>query len=291
MRFVLAAFALLLAAPQAAADNVPNISGFRIGMTEEEARLLAPDLSWPTSQDRRRFGVVRRDHQLGEVRSPLRLIFVDHTLEYAGGGAMVTVRDGAECTDKFRSMVEALEAGAGPLDDAPEGRDSDAALPPIETAGGSIIRRSGSATGTGASAEAHAPAFIEARAWAYQAGEAWQCSLSFDMSAQAPPPSDLRQSSIQDYTWLERPDARDFARYYPVAALEAGRPGHVVLICTVAADGAVNCTIGYEGPQGWGFGEAALRVSRHFRMAPETKDGTSTAGATVRVPIRFRVQA
>lgn len=290
MRFVLAAFALLLVAPQAAADNIPNISGFRIGMTEAEARSSAPDLFWPNSEGRRRFGVVRRDHRLGEVQSPLRLIFVDHTLEYVGGGALVEVSDSAECMEKFRSMVVALEAGAGPLDDAPEHHDSDAALPPIETAGGSIIRRFESESGTGASAEAHGPAFIEVRAWAYEHAQAWQCSLSLDMSAQAPPDSDLRQSSIQNYSWLERPDARDFARYYPTAALEAGRPGHVVLTCTVLADGAVNCTVGYEGPQGWGFGEAALRISRHFRMAPETKDGTSTAGAIVRVPIRFRVQ-
>lgn len=212
MRFVLAAFALLLVAPQAAADNIPNISGFRIGMTEAEARSSAPDLFWPNSEGRRRFGVVRRDHRLGEVQSPLRLIFVDHTLEYVGGGALVEVSGSAECMEKFRSMVVALEAGAGPLDDAPEHHDSDAALPPIETAGGSIIRRFESESGTGASAEAHGPAFIEVRAWAYEHAQAWQCSLSLDMSAQAPPDSDLRQSSIQNYSWLERPDAREIGR-------------------------------------------------------------------------------
>jgi TonB family protein len=278
----------LLVAPQAAADNIPNISGFRIGMTEEEARLSAADVVWPNTEYRRTFSVTG-PVRLGELESQLHLIFVDRVLDYVRGDELLTVSDSADCIGKFRSLVEWLEARAGPLDDAPDNRDSNGALPSIETAGGSIIRLYEAAPGASASAEAHAAAFVEARAWAYEYGGSWRCSLHFEMSGHAPPPPDLPQSNIRDYTWASSPTSRDFARYYPYRAVEVGRPGYVVLICTVVAEGALDCAVGYEGPQGWGFGEAALRISRHFRIAPDTKDGASTAGATVRVPIRFSI--
>jgi len=104
-----------------------------------------------------------------------------------------------------------------------------------------------------------------------------------------PPPAPPTPSVITNPQWLERPNARDFARYYPERALERGQEGRVNLACIVAADGRIACTVTSEDPAGWGFGEAALRISRHFRMAPATRDGAATSGGRVNVPIRFNV--
>ncbi len=104
-----------------------------------------------------------------------------------------------------------------------------------------------------------------------------------------PPPAPPTPSVITNPTWLERPNARDFARYYPERALERGQEGRVNLACIVAADGLIACTVTSEDPAGWGFGEAAIRISRHFRMAPATRDGAATSGGRVNVPIRFNV--
>ncbi len=104
-----------------------------------------------------------------------------------------------------------------------------------------------------------------------------------------PPPAPPTPSVITNPTWLERPNARDFARYYPERALERGQEGRVNLACIVAADGRIACTVTSEDPQGWGFGAAALQISRSFRMAPATRDGAATSGGRVNVPIRFNV--
>lgn len=104
-----------------------------------------------------------------------------------------------------------------------------------------------------------------------------------------PPPAPPTPSVITNPTWLERPNQRDFARYYPERALERGQEGRVNLACIVAADGRISCTVTSEDPTGWGFGDAAIRISRHFRMAPATRDGAATSGGRVNVPIRFNV--
>jgi protein TonB len=104
-----------------------------------------------------------------------------------------------------------------------------------------------------------------------------------------PPPAPPTPSVITDPQWLERPNARDFARYYPERALEREVTGRASLDCIVAADGRISCTVTSEDPPGYGFGEAALRISRHFRMSPQTRDGVPTSGGRVRVPIRFNL--
>jgi protein TonB len=63
-----------------------------------------------------------------------------------------------------------------------------------------------------------------------------------------------------------------------------------VLDCVVGADGRIGCSVTSEDPSGWGFGEAAIRISRHFRMSPRLVDGSPTEGGRVRVPINFRLE-
>ena len=96
-----------------------------------------------------------------------------------------------------------------------------------------------------------------------------------------PPPSGAPR-------WLERPHAADIARYYPPAAAQAGLGGRVVVGCTATAHGEMtDCAVVSETPPGLGFGQAALQLTREFRLAPRRSDGSSVQGIKLRLPIVF----
>lgn len=287
MRFWVFA-AALMCAPAALAQEAPHINGFRIGMNVEDARAVAPDLTWRPNETRAHFSVTQRTHRFGDVAAPLSLIFVNGALDYIGGGAYAPVASADECVGRLRTIVTALEQTTGPLRDAEAYRTG--AVSSEQTDGGSIIQRLDNEQGVNAIASAHAPLLIEVRAWmnAQSRDGVFQCMIMYDFSADALPPADLPRSSVEDIVWLNRPTGSDFARYYPFAAVDVSRPGYAILMCNVIADGALSCTIGHESPRYWGFGDAAMRISRSFRIAPVTLNNVSTEGATIRLPIRFR---
>ena len=104
------------------------------------------------------------------------------------------------------------------------------------------------------------------------------------------PPAPPAPAVITNPQWIERPNGRDFAREYPERALERERSGRVVLDCVVGSSGRISCSVASEDPSGWGFGDAAIRISRRFRMSPQTVNGEPTEGGRVRVPITFQLE-
>jgi TonB family protein len=88
--------------------------------------------------------------------------------------------------------------------------------------------------------------------------------------------------------WLEQPNGADVAALYPEPALTLRIEGRSAVACNVDPYGALtDCRLDGESPGGLGFGEAALALTKKFRMKPKMVDGRAVAGGSVRIPVRF----
>ena len=92
---------------------------------------------------------------------------------------------------------------------------------------------------------------------------------------------------ITNPRWVQRPSGLE--NYYPRRALLRGVEGQVVLDCLVTTIGTLNCAVVSETPAHWGFAEAALRISRDYRMVPAERDGVPAEGR-YRMVAPFRLE-
>jgi protein TonB len=86
--------------------------------------------------------------------------------------------------------------------------------------------------------------------------------------------------------WLKQPSMADIVGVYPRAAARLGHYGRVTLSCVVQPDGGLSrCQVVSEDPADEGFADAALKLSKLYRIA--VSDGSPSPRTTVEVPIRF----
>lgn len=90
--------------------------------------------------------------------------------------------------------------------------------------------------------------------------------------------------------WVRAPSQRDFERYYPRRALYSGQDGRVVLDCVADGRGRLNCSVAEEAPRGFGFGNAAISISRQLRVQSRMPDGRSVEGGHLRLPLVFHAE-
>ena len=95
--------------------------------------------------------------------------------------------------------------------------------------------------------------------------------------------------SITKPAWSVLPSAADFQASFPQTANGVNEV-RVALVCTAGADGSLSgCAVDREEPAGQGYGQGALALAPKFRVGPWSQDGQPTAGAKVRVPIRYQL--
>ena len=108
------------------------------------------------------------------------------------------------------------------------------------------------------------------------------------VASPAPPPP--RPSVVTNPDWVSRPNGDEVNSVYPDRAQRMGVSGRAELSCTVTEKGTVTgCSVVSEDPSGQEFGNAALKLTRYFKMRPQQRDGQPVGGAKVTIPIRFTI--
>lgn len=276
-------------APSAVAQTAGvRIGPYRLGMAVEEAS--APDLR---KEFGRQFSLdLAYNVDLSFVGGRLDRIAIEGT---AGGPVPAT------CFAEFFELVTALEVSSGPLNGEPQpGEGSGIALAPERTPGGSEIRKfhNEESGAYGGVARTSGVGHVIARALIVP-GErnSYTCLLTVvasDASNERPPGlppaptvEDLAAAQLLERPrWLQRPDARVIAAWYPSVARDQGIEGQVELDCLIEDGGTLRCAIATENPGGYGFGRAALVLASMLRIAGHI-DGVVTQGRRIRQRMSF----
>lgn len=126
------------------------------------------------------------------------------------------------------------------------------------------------------------------------AGGARWCTVSLYVSGPPPPTPDpmivdfaLAEPLAGPPVWLAQPTPAEVQALHPQRAAVREVGGVVSLACRVrAVSGALECRVRDDRPPGYGFGEAALRVSELYRIAPEA-GGAPTLGRKFELVVDF----
>ncbi|MBI1251213.1 MAG: hypothetical protein GC189_07060 [Alphaproteobacteria bacterium] len=102
-----------------------------------------------------------------------------------------------------------------------------------------------------------------------------------------PPQVRLRPGAV---TWADRPSASRISALFPARALRENVSGRAELDCLILTTYQARCVVVSESPQGYGFGQAAMRASGGFRAERALDDGSPAVGARTRVAITFRAE-
>jgi TonB family protein len=93
-------------------------------------------------------------------------------------------------------------------------------------------------------------------------------------------------SMLNNPVWASTVSFDDVAAAYPAKA--GGGEGYAVTHCQVSHSGVLSsCQVTKADPDNRGFGEAALRLAKRFRVAPEWATAPHNADLWVDIPFRF----
>lgn len=84
------------------------------------------------------------------------------------------------------------------------------------------------------------------------------------------------------------PTREDLVQVFPAKASAEKRDGQAKMACRVMQDGSLSaCRIVSEAPPGYGFGQAAIALSKMLRGKPATLNGQPIGGAEIRFALAF----
>jgi hypothetical protein len=73
--------------------------------------------------------------------------------------------------------------------------------------------------------------------------------------------------------WEKVPGKRELADFEPERAQRMAQDGDSAMRCRRSATGRLtDCAVTAESPEGYGFGDAILKLVRYFKAAPSTQD-------------------
>jgi protein TonB len=114
----------------------------------------------------------------------------------------------------------------------------------------------------------------------------WTLTFAFKLKPPAITPDVIAGAHPQP-KMLKHPNDNQMLEAYPYAAREASVIGFVLMVCTIAGDGAMSGCVAHANPSRYGFERAAIKLSPFFQAQTVTDDGAPTAGSSILIPILF----
>jgi TonB family protein len=112
--------------------------------------------------------------------------------------------------------------------------------------------------------------------------------IHFENPPGAMPPPGPQFRMINAPMWVATPTAAQVAQALPDHAIGQSTGGRVSLVCHVMGDGALSkCDPHGEQPRGKGLGEAAMSLSREFKLAVDPNEPNVARDLTVDVSFNF----